>query len=322
MTASFSFSEIAPQGGRPRGDQRSGREGCVTPAAGSGHTAPARGWCRKWPSAPPAAPRPRRRRNSITIAAMVSSARLRVLEYGALNTGIPKRRAASRPTWLVPTEKHPTAINPSGWPSSFRGSLPQERSCATRPIVGIVSLRDRQALEELGGGCSLAKPVSTLQFPGIRGNSSELSNSRGCRARPACDSTRVKGGTTAQHWPQLSGNCFLDCRVRLCISRLFGCSIRVRISWSSGPQLPCSARVGAHHRATMYAVSKEKAYLERNKTSPEPKTSGFPNGTLDLGSVIPNSPPYRCHQDRPQEAQASNQEGQDAVDQASVRRAR
>src|ERR1700760_3945950 len=48
------------------------------------------------------------RRNSITTSAMVSSATLRVLEYGALNTGMPSFRGASRSTWLVPTEKQPT----------------------------------------------------------------------------------------------------------------------------------------------------------------------------------------------------------------------
>ena len=47
----------------------------------------------------------------MTISAMVSSATLRVLENGALNTGMPMRRAASRSTWLVPTEKQPMAIS-------------------------------------------------------------------------------------------------------------------------------------------------------------------------------------------------------------------
>jgi hypothetical protein len=44
------------------------------------------------------------------VSAMTSSATLRVLEYGALNTGTPRRRAAARSTWLVPMQKQPTAI--------------------------------------------------------------------------------------------------------------------------------------------------------------------------------------------------------------------
>ena len=44
---------------------------------------------------------------------MVSSATLRVLEYGALKTGIPSFRAALRSTWLVPTEKQPTTSSRS-----------------------------------------------------------------------------------------------------------------------------------------------------------------------------------------------------------------
>ena len=45
------------------------------------------------------------------ISAIVSSATLRVFENGALNTGMPMTRAASRSTWFVPTEKQPIAIN-------------------------------------------------------------------------------------------------------------------------------------------------------------------------------------------------------------------
>ncbi len=50
------------------------------------------------------------RRSSMTHSAMVSSATERVLEKGALKTGIPRRWAAARSIWLVPTEKQPTAI--------------------------------------------------------------------------------------------------------------------------------------------------------------------------------------------------------------------
>jgi hypothetical protein len=49
------------------------------------------------------------RRISRIAWAMTSSATLRVLEYGALNTGTPRSWAASRSTWLVPMQKQPTA---------------------------------------------------------------------------------------------------------------------------------------------------------------------------------------------------------------------
>ena len=51
------------------------------------------------------------RRISMTISAMISSATERVLENGALNTGMPMVRQAARSTWLVPTEKQPTATS-------------------------------------------------------------------------------------------------------------------------------------------------------------------------------------------------------------------
>jgi hypothetical protein len=51
------------------------------------------------------------RRISMTISAMVSSATERVLENGALNTGMPMVLQAAMSTWLVPTEKQPTATS-------------------------------------------------------------------------------------------------------------------------------------------------------------------------------------------------------------------
>jgi hypothetical protein len=50
-------------------------------------------------------------RRSRTISARTSSATLRVLEKGALKTGMPRLRAHSRSTWLVPMQKHPTPIS-------------------------------------------------------------------------------------------------------------------------------------------------------------------------------------------------------------------
>ena len=45
------------------------------------------------------------------ISPNTSSATERVFENGALNTGIPRAFAAFKSTWLVPIQKHPTAIN-------------------------------------------------------------------------------------------------------------------------------------------------------------------------------------------------------------------
>ena len=59
----------------------------------------------------------------MTISPMASSATLRVLENGALNTGTPTPRAASRLTWLVPTLKQPTAISRSAEPTDIRRQL-------------------------------------------------------------------------------------------------------------------------------------------------------------------------------------------------------
>ncbi|MNG22080.1 hypothetical protein D3C84_1065280 [compost metagenome] len=50
-------------------------------------------------------------RSNRIASASTSSATERVLEYGALNTAMPRSRAASRSTWLVPMQKHPTATS-------------------------------------------------------------------------------------------------------------------------------------------------------------------------------------------------------------------
>ena len=48
-------------------------------------------------------------RISMMISASTSSATLRVLENGALKTGMPRPRAACRSIWLVPMQKAPIA---------------------------------------------------------------------------------------------------------------------------------------------------------------------------------------------------------------------
>src|SRR6478672_4630672 len=49
------------------------------------------------------------RRARAMISAMTSSTTLRVLEYGALKTAMPRSAAVSRSTWLVPMQKQPMA---------------------------------------------------------------------------------------------------------------------------------------------------------------------------------------------------------------------
>jgi hypothetical protein len=51
----------------------------------------------------------------------------RVLEYGALNTGMPASAAASRSTWLVPMQKQPTAIRRLARASTSAVSWVRER---------------------------------------------------------------------------------------------------------------------------------------------------------------------------------------------------
>src|ERR1039457_4840094 len=59
-------------------------------------------------------------RSSRTISASTSSATLRVLENGALNTGIPRSSAAARSTWLVPIQKQPTPTSRAALSKNLR----------------------------------------------------------------------------------------------------------------------------------------------------------------------------------------------------------
>ena len=54
------------------------------------------------------------RRASAMISPITSSTTLRVLEYGALKTAMPRSAAASRSTWLVPMQKQPIATRSLG----------------------------------------------------------------------------------------------------------------------------------------------------------------------------------------------------------------
>ena len=62
------------------------------------------------------------RRASAMISPITSSTTLRVLEYGALKTAIPRSAAAVRSTWLVPMQKQPIASR-SPAASSTRGVM-------------------------------------------------------------------------------------------------------------------------------------------------------------------------------------------------------
>ena len=66
-------------------------------------------------------------RSSITTSPITSSATLRVLEKGALKTGMARLRVASRSTWLVPMQKHPTVISRSAIARASPRSWVRER---------------------------------------------------------------------------------------------------------------------------------------------------------------------------------------------------
>ena len=94
------------------------------------------------------------RRISMTISAMVSSATERVLENGALKTGMPMVRQAARSTWLVPTEKQPTATSALTPSTTSAVSWVRERMPSRRtPLVeGLAQLR---GVERLGAPVDL-----------------------------------------------------------------------------------------------------------------------------------------------------------------------
>src|SRR5471032_1766543 len=66
-------------------------------------------------------------RSNRIASANTSSATERVLEYGALNTAMPRSRAALRSTWLVPMQKQPTATSFLAWSKISSVSCVRER---------------------------------------------------------------------------------------------------------------------------------------------------------------------------------------------------
>ncbi len=71
------------------------------------------------------------RRISMMISPITSSATERVLEYGALNTGMPRRFAACTSTWLVPMQKQPMQNSRSAAASTSAESRVRERMPTT-----------------------------------------------------------------------------------------------------------------------------------------------------------------------------------------------
>ena len=61
------------------------------------------------------------------ISASTSSATLRVLENGALKTGMPNAIAVERSIWLVPMQKAPTAVSLGAARSTSAVSCVRER---------------------------------------------------------------------------------------------------------------------------------------------------------------------------------------------------
>ncbi len=66
-------------------------------------------------------------RTSMMISASTSSATLRVLENGALNTGMPRSIAARRSIWLVPMQNAPIAVSFGAWSSTASVRKVRER---------------------------------------------------------------------------------------------------------------------------------------------------------------------------------------------------
>ena len=63
----------------------------------------------------------------MTISASTSSATLRVLENGALNTGTPRRIASPRSIWFVPMQNAPIAVSLVARASTAASSCVRER---------------------------------------------------------------------------------------------------------------------------------------------------------------------------------------------------
>ena len=64
------------------------------------------------------------------ISPITSSTTLRVLEYGALKTAMPRSAAAARSTWLVPMQKQPIATQVGAQPSRTRSVTVRVRADA------------------------------------------------------------------------------------------------------------------------------------------------------------------------------------------------
>ncbi len=78
------------------------------------------------------------RRASAMISPITSSTTLRVFEYGALKTAMPRSAAATRSTWLVPMQKQPIACR-SVAASSTRGVMWVLERMPSRSTPGSVS---------------------------------------------------------------------------------------------------------------------------------------------------------------------------------------
>ena len=142
------------------------------------------------------------RRISMTISAIVSSATERVLENGALKTGMPIARQAARSTWLVPTEKHPIATR-DRMPSIasaviwVRERMPSRRTPveslpqlhAVEGLRAPVDLRIAGALQHVDGrlGDAFEQQDLDLVFrQRIRGTAASVSRAKASLPRRSC----------------------------------------------------------------------------------------------------------------------------------------
>ena len=99
------------------------------------------------------------------ISASTSSATLRVLEKGALKTGMPRLRAHSRSTWLVPIQKQPMATVSGGAAKNVGGQVgggtDADEKCALQRF------REGVAGKRLGVRDDVGVPVAAQHSRGI-----------------------------------------------------------------------------------------------------------------------------------------------------------
>ena len=132
-----------------------------------------------------------RRRASAMISAITSSTTLRVLEYGALNTAMPRSAAAARSTWLVPMQNAADRQQVRGRVEHLlgdRGSWSGCRAAARPSSAATSSSSSRAPLTRLDLDPALARAAATASGWMFSSSSAFMGPRRWCsrRAEPQC----------------------------------------------------------------------------------------------------------------------------------------